>query len=476
MDDPEISNDEAVLLTTPDVFIKSIPFEAILTDERIILFDRKKGMIPQKDIPLETIRDVEAGENAVREPVLNISILTGEGDTRQLILTFPPYGGKGRSRDRDAWSTMLRKLVGTTARGEGTAADRGAGARTPVQSSRGNAGITERLLSRKEVRGTAPIETIAKREAVPPKPAGPAPLPYGSFCSQCGNRLAKGAIFCSRCGANVTHPEQDAPAPRREEPEGTGVSRSRTAPPPDGDRAPVRKSPRALGVEQAQTAEKTSLFSRLFQKKRPQQKPVPRPEAPPPQRQPAKGAGSGSRKNLITMAALIVVVLLVVAGGAFVYFAFFQSVPSEPGASPDTTAAPTATTTKAATATTPAIAIVHTEATPVIIPSDGVYVRISYLGAWRGSYGITGALVSAARSGDVSLKVENATGTVQASFRKDDASTRPHELVVEIYRNGALIKRGVTTEPKGQVDISVNIATATPITVAATATVTAVVT
>jgi hypothetical protein len=67
------------------------------------------------------------------------------------------------------------------------------------------------------------------------------------------------------------------------------------------------------------------------------------------------------------------------------------------------------------------------------------------------------------------LRVENATGVVQASFKKDDASTRPHELVVEIYRNGALIKRGVTTQPKGQVDISVNIATATPITVAATA-------
>jgi hypothetical protein len=109
------------------------------------------------------------------------------------------------------------------------------------------------------------------------------------------------------------------------------------------------------------------------------------------------------------------------------------------------------------------------EATPVPIPTDGVYVRVNYIGAWKGTYGVTNAMVTAAQSGEGILRVENATGVVQASFKKDDASTRPHELVVEIYRNGALIKRGVTTQPKGQVDISVNIATATPITVAATA-------
>jgi len=468
MDDPVLSDDEVVFLTTPDVFIKSIPFEAILTGRRIILFDRKKGLIPQKDIPLRAIRDVEAGENAIREPVLALSIITGEDDTRQLILTFPRYGGGGRIRDRDIWSATLKKLAGTGARDAGPAVDQESGMRTTGRLSRGKAGITERFSSRKEVRVTIPIEKIAEREASSQKHAEPTPVPYGSFCSRCGNRITKGAFFCSYCGAKVANPGKDIPVSMREEPEGTEIPRQSTATTPDEPRASVRKSSRITGAEQARPAGEESRSSRLFPRKKPQKKPEPAPEGTPPPRHSARGSKSGSRRRVFTAAALIVVFLLVVACGAVIFFTYFTVVPQEPRDSSDTTTAPTAATTTPPAATTPTITIVHTEATPVVIPSDGVYVRVSYLGAWKGSYGVTGALVSAARSGDVILNVENATGTVQASFRKDDASTRPHELVVEIYKNGSLIKRGVTTEPKGQVEISVNIATATPITVATT--------
>ena len=50
-------------------------------------------------------------------------------------------------------------------------------------------------------------------------------------------------------------------------------------------------------------------------------------------------------------------------------------------------------------------------------------------------------------------QIENPNGAIKASFRKDDSTI--HDLTVEIYRNGAVIKRGNTTLPRGTVDISV---------------------
>lgn len=469
MDDPVLSNNETVLLTIPDVLIKSVPFEAILTDKRIILLDRGKNPAPQKDIPLRTIRAVEAGENALRDPVLTLSVITDGNKTRQMIITFPRHGGGGRIRERDDWSGALRNLVSTSARGEGSfpgEQEYGIGDAGPADT--GRAGRPATISRKREVRVTIPIEKIPGPEVSFSDSAGAPPHPHGSFCTRCGNRLAEGSVFCSRCGAKVVTAGLGPSAQERPEPGVSMISRPQQAVPAKDGPLPPEKTHRSKGAGQSRpVGEKRSLFSRLFPKGRSRKKPVLAEKETPPPRHPARDVPGSPGRPIIPLFVIAVVVILIVAGGAFVYFTFFRAATGEPAGSPGGTGAVT-TTAPSAGAATPAITPVRTEPTPVIIPSDGVYVRVSYLGAWRGSYGVAGAQLSAVQSGDVSLKVENATGMVQASFRKDDSSTRPHELVVEIYRNGALVKRGVTTEPKGQVEISVNIATATPITVSTT--------
>jgi hypothetical protein len=72
---------------------------------------------------------------------------------------------------------------------------------------------------------------------------------------------------------------------------------------------------------------------------------------------------------------------------------------------------------------------------PVAVPASGVSVRVNYLGGFSGMYGMEGNMTTLRNSGDRVFVVEDATGTVSASFRKEDASTR-HEIIVEIYKDG----------------------------------------
>jgi hypothetical protein len=118
---------------------------------------------------------------------------------------------------------------------------------------------------------------------------------------------------------------------------------------------------------------------------------------------------------------------------------------------------------------TPTPTFVFIETTPVPIPAKGVWVRVSYLGMWSGSYGTADALQTVTNSGEYLYEVANPNRTIQATFKRADTSTRPHELVVEIYKNGALIKRGNTTVPQGSVDISVDPTTPKPASTVTTA-------
>src|SRR5512136_656235 len=109
MGDPELRSDETILLRTPGVFVKSIAFEGYLTNKRIILIDRVKNLLPQKEIPLVTIKDIEVGENAIRDQTITLSVLSKTGETRQMILTFSRQTGGNRIRERNAWAKALKE-------------------------------------------------------------------------------------------------------------------------------------------------------------------------------------------------------------------------------------------------------------------------------------------------------------------------------------------------------------------------------
>ncbi len=109
MGDPELRSDESVLLRTQGIFVKSIPFEGILTNKRIILVDRATNIIPQKEISLVTLKDFQAGENAIRDQIITLSVMAKTGETRQMILTFSRQTGGNRIKDRDDWMRVLKE-------------------------------------------------------------------------------------------------------------------------------------------------------------------------------------------------------------------------------------------------------------------------------------------------------------------------------------------------------------------------------
>ena len=109
MGDPELRSDESVLLRTQGIFVKSIPFEGILTNKRIILIDRATNLLPQKEIPLVTLKDFQAGENAIRDQIITLYVLAKTGETRQMILTFSRQTGGTRIKERDDWMRVLKE-------------------------------------------------------------------------------------------------------------------------------------------------------------------------------------------------------------------------------------------------------------------------------------------------------------------------------------------------------------------------------
>ena len=109
MGDPELRSDEKVLVRTPGVYVKSIPFEGILTNKRIILIDRAKNLLPPKEIPLVTIKEVESGENAIRDQIITLSVMAKTGEIAADDPYLLPPGRGNRIKERDAWTRIIKE-------------------------------------------------------------------------------------------------------------------------------------------------------------------------------------------------------------------------------------------------------------------------------------------------------------------------------------------------------------------------------
>jgi hypothetical protein len=90
---------------------------------------------------------------------------------------------------------------------------------------------------------------------------------------------------------------------------------------------------------------------------------------------------------------------------------------------------------------------------PVTVPTQGVFVRVNYIGGFAGEYGMEGNMTTMRNSGDRFFEVENATGTVTATFHKEDSSSR-HDITVEIYRNGQSLQSASNTSSYGEASVS----------------------
>jgi hypothetical protein len=93
---------------------------------------------------------------------------------------------------------------------------------------------------------------------------------------------------------------------------------------------------------------------------------------------------------------------------------------------------------------------------PVTVPTEGVYVHVNYIGGFSGEYGMEDNMTTTRNSGDRFFGIENATGTVSATFHKEDSSTR-HDIVVEIYKNGKSLQAATNSSSYGEASVTATV-------------------
>lgn len=517
MGDPEIRTDEKVLLRTPGIYVKSIPFEGILTTKRIVLVDRAKNLLPPKEIPLATIKSVEAGENAIRDQILTLTVMARTGDTRQMILTFSRQEGGNRIKERDEWLRQVQANIGGSfenvirkvipgADAAPRRAEPPASPRITVVSSPPPAQGYPAVPVRREATEAPPVRKII--EAASPQPevqeaAAPA-QEHSVFCTRCGNRVPADSAFCNRCGTPIVAPgavpASAAPSPSAPRPAAPPepVTPAYTSRPIDRDigtvepliertPAPVpaepapqpipdvpssqamewdddaepRAPPIPVGAPasadrpRAPPAQKKGFLSGVFSSGKNAATPAPVP--PPVPDKPGRSGGFAPSRNLLLGIGAVLVVLVVIAIGALVVYPMLTSggisLPSGSG----TSSSPSSSS--STTLTTGTIVVRETPAP--VIPPQGVYVHVNYLGGFKGQYGMPPDFITTVpgNSGDRVWEVENANMTVIAEFEKLDGSA--HELLVEIFRDGTKLTGGSTTTGHGYVRLSVDPMTGT---------------
>ncbi|MCX6684083.1 MAG: zinc ribbon domain-containing protein [Methanoregula sp.] len=492
---PELDQDESIILETRNVKFKSISLDAILTNKRIILIDSKKNIIPPQDIPLTSIRIVEMGENAIRDPFLLLILNTITGEKRQMVITFSRQAGAERKRECTEWVKKLESLrpapvpdfipaeVPVQEEELIKKPDVSAPSRTVVASTRP---------VKKKIEIARPLSKIIEKNPVSPKPIETSSLPSGTFCSRCGNRVPLRSTFCNLCGTPIMHVPDKAGEPQPAAPQAQipfsppvipaaerqsrpieqiihsiepliedSVPRTQSAPllQKNTTEQKAGSSVSALPVHESQKESTPQVIwpvlSTAESPLAPAQEPAPaEPESPPPTLNPVP---EGSKPNYRTMGIIAIAIIAIIIG--IVFLTNITTAPS--GGTGDNVTTP-AMTTKATTLPT---SLPKTPGTPletpapgkVMIPPTGVWVRVTYPGTFTGSIGIPGDLRGVNNSGDLFYQVSTTNGIVMVSIQKIDGSS--DKLALEIYKNGVMVKQDSTIAPKGVVDIQFDLKT-----------------
>jgi hypothetical protein len=178
---------------------------------------------------------------------------------------------------------------------------------------------------------------------------------------------------------------------------------------------------------------------------------------------PRKPRAQPASKNRTVIAAAAVVVV-VIAVAVMVYLVAPSLFGRGTTPLPPVTPAPTAALTTAPTpvpttiATLPQTAPVTTVPTTiadVAVPQTGVWVKVKYTGSYTGSAGAPGRFRDISDKGNHVYQIPARDEIVTATIQKVDNSG--NKLTVEIYNEGALIKSGSVSAPKGTVAISADL-------------------
>jgi len=209
---PDLYSDESIVLKAQNIKVKSVSFEAVLTTRRLILVDSKKHLIAPQEILLATVRDIEPGENAIRDSTITLSIITPTGATRQMILTFSKMSGGERKRECDEWIKALKQMIASGVRHPimpdpqyppETYQDAADMYPSSVHVEAANVPPMPTQKRKIEVARPGPIKKIVDTAPQMPAPVETSTMPTGSFCNRCGSRVPPESAFCNKCGTPV---------------------------------------------------------------------------------------------------------------------------------------------------------------------------------------------------------------------------------------------------------------------------------
>lgn len=514
---PDLYHDESILLNAQNVKVKSVSFEAILTNRRLILVDSKKHLIPPQEILLATLRNVEEGENAIRDPTITLSLITSSGATRQMILTFTKTSGGERKRECDEWIGILKQHLSPVFQ-HPVQQDTPSSVEpqqvpeheepVPPRSEVGGAPTIQ--APKKKIEISRPMKKIVDSVPAMPKPIETTSLPTGSFCNRCGNRVPPESAFCNRCGTPVVQesdlgtpaaetapvpvppqviPQEVAPAPvvpqvqvplppvfgaaadKKERPIEQVIhsiepliedSVPRTEPAPIIPKHhPIPQAGHIPEVTQPETSISDIKWPVISTGDSPEV-PVTAPGAPDLTTSASPGTSPGRKRSRYLVAGVLAIIIIAVVAGVFL---FVHPLAGGNTPTPAVTPTPlpvTVATTVATPTPSPVPTTVSAVVTPipsstpqVIIPSTGVWVRVVYPHNFAGSVGTPGSLTEVGGTGDQVYQISTSVGTVIANIQKSDGSA--DSLLVELYKDGSLVLQKSTNTPEGTVDIQANL-------------------
>jgi hypothetical protein len=504
-----LDSTETIILTTPGVRFNAVLYDMMLTTRRLILVDSTYARFEPQTIPFFTILSVTAGKVATGEPVITLSLTGTDSDIepQQMNLIFTQHPGEQRRRERDEW---LRNLMGQVVAARQPALHTETPPAPASVTGLRPAGATPR-----------PIEMAVPRKLVietPSEEDEPVILPDQPEIMVVPEEEPESFPAATRAVPDAG----ELPAAPKKEPESaetappapqfakeTGQQLLREMPPsaddkkpepPDmttpaagaagGPAAPAEQTPGSLDLFSAAALAVQGLAAASFEKTGSQETaPVPAspaaealtadgkeepdgavaappgamegaqepsgeapPQIPPP---PPPRPAPRSVRHTVIAASVIIVVILALACGTYLLLHPVPQKNAEPPA-PVVTFIPTIET----IVPTPSAKPTETGA-GVVIPKDGVWVRVTYNGTFVGWVGNPGFLQNVRGSNDQFYKILKSTSLVQVSFQKQDYSGEV--LAVEVYRNGELIERRTVRAPMGEIAFILNPKTSNPI-------------
>jgi len=527
-------SDERVVLQAQNVKVKSVLFEVVLTTRRLVLIDTKKNSIPPQEINLATLKDVELGENAIRDPTITISIITISGNTRQMVLTFSKTSGGERRRECDEWVRALRQNITSTVyhpvsqapapREPEPAPVAQPPAAQPPAPVPHRIEVTNPPPPKKRIEIARPMKKIVEAAPAMPVPVETSSLPSGSFCNRCGSRVPPESVFCNRCGTPVIRDAGEV-SPQQED---TGVTWEQYTPPAvpqvqvnpspvfptisDKKDRPIEQVIHSIEPLIEDSVPRTTTAPLVPAKQVHMAQPAEMAE--PADQVPAAGAESVTPEAaaqpgdvkwpvltpsgttvpgtppaapvaepvmvsqpppsppqrtfpLKLIAALALVVLVVIAG----VFVFTQNPAGTPTVTPTpditvpATTVPPATMTTLTTTVVPATSPQQVTTPSALVPTSGVFVKVTTTGKYSGTVGTPGRLREISDREGPFYQISTSDGPVVVNIQKSDGTSAV--LAIDVYKDGVLMKHVQTSAPKGQIEFqTLLVAAATPTTAA----------